>query len=97
MRESGGGMLGLNPGFRDLPLHTMLPGFGGLGGLGGHHHGGGGGPPAMAHPPPVSSVAPGGGLPNMWPFIWSHISKKERTEFVIANFFALSVFLPKGF
>jgi hypothetical protein len=76
MRESGGGMLGLNPGFRDLPLHTMLPGFGGLGGLGGHHHGGGGGgPPAMAHPAPPVSVAPGGGLPNMWPFIWSHISK----------------------
>ena len=78
MRESGGGMLGLNPGFRDLPLHTMLPGFGGLGGLGGHHHqpphhGGGGGPPAMAHPPPVSVAH--AGLPNMWPFIWSHISK----------------------
>ena len=83
-------MLGLNPGFRDLPLHTMLPGFVGLGGGGPPHlHGGGGGPQLAlsTHNTPVSG---GGGqpahhthphhphptgLPNMWPFIWSHISK----------------------
>jgi hypothetical protein len=63
-------MLGLNPGFRDLPLHTMLPGFGGLGG---GHHPGGGPPLALPHPPAVSVAQ--AGLPNMWPFIWSHISK----------------------
>lgn len=53
-------MLGLNPGLRDHPLQGF-PGFGGLG-LGP----GGGGPVHMPHP---------NSAPNMWPFIWSHITK----------------------
>ena len=57
-----GGMLGLNPGLREHGAHLpMLPGFG----LNLGHAGGGGIGPL---PPPTST-------PNMWPFIWNHITK----------------------
>ena len=58
--HEGGGMLGLNPGLRDHPFQGF-PGFGGLG-LGP----GGVGPVHLPHPTSA---------PNMWPFIWSHITK----------------------
>ena len=68
-------MLGLSPGIRpEHPLHTMLPGLGGL-----PLPGRGGGSLPLPHPPQPPT---GGGslplhnmLPNMWPFIWNHISK----------------------
>jgi len=63
-------MLGLSPGLRpDHPLHGMLPG---LGGLPLPHHGN---LPLPPHPPSSGRPSPlHNMLPNMWPFIWNHIS-----------------------
>lgn len=73
MKEEGGGlstMLGLNPGLRDGPAPPFpgFPGFRGLPGVLGPP--GPHGAPLNGPPPPPSSNP----LPNMWPFIWNHIS-----------------------
>lgn len=59
-------MLGLSPGLRDHPFPGLLPGF--ARGLPGLPHTNGLPLPA----PPNGPANPA--LPNMWPFIWSHIS-----------------------
>ena len=70
MKEEGPGtMLGLNPGLRE-PHFPMLPGFRGLPGLPPTNNGG---PLPLPHPPTNGPNGPP--LPNMWPFIWNHISK----------------------
>lgn len=67
IQGSGSTMLGLNPGVRGdpHPLHSMLPGFPVMSQAGGA---GGPGSPRLSLPPP-------GPNPNMWPFIWSQITK----------------------
>ena len=69
MKEEGT-MLGLSPGLRD-PGHSFpFPGFPrGLPVL--PHANGGGMSLPLPHGPGPASPA----MPNMWPFIWSHISK----------------------
>lgn len=69
MKEEGpGNMLGLNPGMREPPF-PMLPGFRGIPGMPPTNNGG---PMPLPHPPANGSNGPP--LPNMWPFIWNHIS-----------------------
>ena len=68
--EAAGNMLGLRePGGHPFP--GLLPGFPrGLPVLP-HANGGGLSLPLPGHGPGPASPA----MPNMWPFIWSHISK----------------------
>ena len=75
MKEEAGNMLGLSPGLRDThPFPGILPGFPrGLPGLPGL-------PPTNGSGLSLPLGGPGNGppspaIPNMWPFIWSHISK----------------------
>jgi len=74
MKEEGGGlgtMLGLNPGLRDgagHPFPGLIPGFRGIPGVLGPH-GTNGNHLNGPHPPPATPP-----LPNMWPFIFNHIS-----------------------
>ena len=66
-------MLGLSPGLREPghPFPGLLPGFPrGLPGVL-PHNGGGMSLSLPGHGPVPASPA----MPNMWPFIWSHISK----------------------
>ena len=70
MKEEGN-MLGLSPGLREPghPFPGLLPGFPrGLPVL--PHANGGGMNLPLPGPSPASPA-----MPNMWPFIWSHISK----------------------